>query len=752
MRHRLEVVLVAGLTIVASLAYAGFYADWSFVPAVAGAAAVPALIALVADRSRWPLPVTVALQVLAFPLFTVLVVFWDETNGGLPVWDAWSALGRGLVDGWARMLTVGLPADARGELLVLPVVVAWAASTVGALLALRTRAALAPLAPPAVAFVVALGFAAAGERPHLTITGGFLVVAVVLAVVRSDATAATELVDAAVADVPYGVGGHRASAPPRRYSGARLLAAAPIALGLAVVGTLLAGVLPVAGDDRFDPRELRHERLRIDDTLSPLVQLKPQLEAEDPDALFRLEVDGLPKGVDRIRTAALDLYDGAQWSAAGDYRLAGEALPPDPLATGRRPRRAQVRQRVTILGLDGPFLPVLGRPVELDAGEVGFDSQSGVLVSPRSQLRGVHYDVISDVGTLGVLDEASDLDGLKVPDAPIYDRLRTPPPEVPQQLQNLALQWARDSKTYTGELLAIRDRLRELRYDDSDDAPPGHSYGALLRMLVGEEAEREGYAEQLAAGYALLARLRGFPTRLAVGYRLPEPDSQGRYTITEAEAHAWPEVYLTGAGWVAIEPTDVTKIGKAPDRKDDPVEPEDTPDSVGPLQPADEPRVIVDDSSRAVGGVARVRRALAFGGLGLLAVLLLVPVLLVLAKRWRRRRRRRARGASARVMGAWHETLDRLTEHGLPVQRADTADEVSFHAAARFNGAATAVARMAPLVAVAVFAPFEPSDDVARHAWELEKAVRVGLRPVGGPRRRVRALFDPRPLVRRWGR
>jgi hypothetical protein len=522
---------------------------------------------------------------------------------------------------------------------------------------------------------------------------------------------------------------------------------------LAVAGPLVAGVLPVAGGDRLDPRDLRHERLEIDDTLSPLVQLKSQLEAESPDELFRLEVNGLPAGVDRIRTAALDTYDGAQWSSAGEYRLAGRELPADPTVVGRARSPARVRQHITVLGLDGPFLPALGRPLALDADTAGFDVTSGTLVSAERKLRGYRYEVVSDVGELVVVTDADDLAGLRAPDAPVLDDLRTPPPEVPEQLQNLAVLWASDSDTFVGELLALRDHLLELRYDDSDDAPPGHSYGALLRMLTGEDGEREGYAEQFAAAFALLARERGFATRVAVGYRLPTPGDDGSYTVTEAHAHAWPEVNLEGVGWVAFEPTDVTKIGAPRDPADDmPNGPGDTPGSEGPVERASDPRVIVDDVGSSAGSAARVRDGVALGGAVLVGLAVLVPIASVAAKIQRRHRRRTAHGTTAGVMGAWHETLDRLTEHGLSVQPAHTAAEVAAYAAARFDGAVTAVARLAPLVAVAVYAPFEPSEDAVRRAWDLERETRRELRPVGGWWGRVWAVVNPRPLVRRWRR
>jgi len=51
-------------------------------------------------------------------------------------------------------------------------------------------------------------------------------------------------------------------------------------------------------------------------------------------------------------------------------------------------------------------------------------------------------------------------------------------------------------------------------------------------------------------------RTLGVPARLATGYAPGNYDSAGgRYVVTEARAHAWPEVYFPEYGWVNFEPT-----------------------------------------------------------------------------------------------------------------------------------------------------------------------------------------------------
>jgi hypothetical protein len=53
----------------------------------------------------------------------------------------------------------------------------------------------------------------------------------------------------------------------------------------------------------------------------------------------------------------------------------------------------------------------------------------------------------------------------------------------------------------------------------------------------------------------VLVRALGIPARVAVGFATGHSDGRGGYTITTADAHAWPEVWFQGLGWVRFEPT-----------------------------------------------------------------------------------------------------------------------------------------------------------------------------------------------------
>ena len=67
---------------------------------------------------------------------------------------------------------------------------------------------------------------------------------------------------------------------------------------------------------------------------------------------------------------------------------------------------------------------------------------------------------------------------------------------------------------------------------------------------------RQGYCDLFASAMVLMCRALGIPARLATGFTEGSFDREmGAWQVTFAHAHAWPEVYLPGAGWVGFEPT-----------------------------------------------------------------------------------------------------------------------------------------------------------------------------------------------------
>ena len=66
-----------------------------------------------------------------------------------------------------------------------------------------------------------------------------------------------------------------------------------------------------------------------------------------------------------------------------------------------------------------------------------------------------------------------------------------------------------------------------------------------------------GTCSDFASAYSLLARAAGLTVRYAEGFvpQAGDEPREGIYYITTENAHAYPEVYIPGAGWVRYEPT-----------------------------------------------------------------------------------------------------------------------------------------------------------------------------------------------------
>ena len=210
------------------------------------------------------------------------------------------------------------------------------------------------------------------------------------------------------------------------------------------------------------------------------------------------------------------------------------------------------------------------------------------------------------------------------------------------------------------------------------------------------------------------------------------------------QIHAWAEVNLNGVGWVSFDPTNTTPRNS-------------TVPPVTPPPPAPPPVGVTGGNhgqanANPSGGGPKHHQQSYWWIIVLVVVLLLLPFLVVGAKVARRRRRAASGSPAARIVGAWKEARDRLRTHGAPIARSMTVDEAVRACREKVgDDAATRVATFGPVLNTALYAPYEPTEEAATDAWEVEESLRSLLNEQSSVRRRVFAAIDPRPLIKTGG-
>ena len=67
---------------------------------------------------------------------------------------------------------------------------------------------------------------------------------------------------------------------------------------------------------------------------------------------------------------------------------------------------------------------------------------------------------------------------------------------------------------------------------------------------------RAGFCEHYSSAFVVLMRSMGIPARVITGYQGGAPNSvDGYLEVRQSDAHAWAEVWLTGRGWIRVDPT-----------------------------------------------------------------------------------------------------------------------------------------------------------------------------------------------------
>ena len=126
-------------------------------------------------------------------------------------------------------------------------------------------------------------------------------------------------------------------------------------------------------------------------------------------------------------------------------------------------------------------------------------------------------------------------------------------PQLSAKTAVLLEETLKDAANDYEKLLAIETLLRSLQYDLAPGVLPEsvHTAADFLDYLLFES--QKGYCVHYATAFVLLARAQGIPARFVQGYTFSLRNGQA--DVRSYMAHAWPEVYLDGFGWLDFEPT-----------------------------------------------------------------------------------------------------------------------------------------------------------------------------------------------------
>lgn len=127
------------------------------------------------------------------------------------------------------------------------------------------------------------------------------------------------------------------------------------------------------------------------------------------------------------------------------------------------------------------------------------------------------------------------------------------PESLPERVIMLSREITRNAATEYEKCKAIEAFLESYTYT----LTPNYDKGIkdVVDSFLFEE--KEGYCTYFATAFAIMARSVGIPTRYVQGFYVKENErtGQGTYLVTQADAHAWTEVYIQGIGWIPFEAT-----------------------------------------------------------------------------------------------------------------------------------------------------------------------------------------------------
>lgn len=285
-----------------------------------------------------------------------------------------------------------------------------------------------------------------------------------------------------------------------------------------------------------------------------------------------------------------DTFDGRQWEQRDRNAFEGRYMDTaETLAAVRRYDRKyqadylanrDIRIRYKHFRTEFLFAPLKMRRPGVGREEVSFEELGGTLYFDRKKGYGTEYEVSLFQMNAGqdafwqFLEEASaqedsletflevskgitgenfieaDIQTYRQGISDTYGGSESLSDDVELYLKNIT----EGAGTDVGKLKAIEAELSSFTYTRTPGELPEtvKSAGDFLDYFLLEG--REGYCTYFATAFVLLARAEGLPARYVQGFCVPV-NGKGETMVYSNMAHAWPEVYLKGVGWIPFEPT-----------------------------------------------------------------------------------------------------------------------------------------------------------------------------------------------------
>jgi transglutaminase-like putative cysteine protease len=726
-------VALTAVTLAAAYGFCRVFAGWSFFGPLALAAVGSHATAFAARRLRWPLIVGVLANVAAGALVLGHALYGKTMRYGLPSGTTWHVFYTEVRDATKGFGTAVPPVPATGGFIAAAAVAVWIAALVADTFAFRLRAIVESIIPSSVLYIFVAAVSA--KRLRLTTATVFVLAALAaIALLRTMRTAA---------------GGGWLTGHRRGASIALARIGIVIAVVAAVGGAMVGPRLPGAKSKALvDTKNTGNDTKFV---ISPLVEIKKRLSNRSSVELFSVVATG-PRTYWRV--TSLPDFNGEQWASDLKQGKAKDKLsdPPASLATAK----ATATFKIAALGsiwMPAPFLPTGISAISAKKAPK-FDKESATLMLPGDLQRGDSYTVTAAVPNV----DADAVRAASLRPVKVDKRYLALPGNFPRGMRTLAADITKDADTPYDKALAMQAYFQGFNY--SLDGASGQGVNDMQEFLD----SRSGYCEQFSGTFAAFARSLGIPARVAVGFTPGELQGD-RYSVQARHAHAWPELYFDGLGWLPFEPTPgrgnpaATSYTGVPESQDGqappPVATTLVPPTTSVTLPSDtrvttpsrtEPTL--PDGAPVPKKPSKVgRNLLIIGGIASLIIGYPLLVRLLKRRRWDRRRNRAADGRD-RVLVAWHQTADALTEAGYPPRPHETPSEYAKRSADELPIGREQMNALAGHVTTALYGVHEPADEAVVECETVPKRVGSALETITGRRAKIDRFVNPLPLLR----